>query len=529
MIEKLEEPGISLIASYLRSKSHDVTLINCNAEPDCNSFLAYKPDIIGMNMYNASRKAVINIAKNIKGIAPNIFITVGGVEPTYYGKEIMEEANSAIDFIIRGEGEIVFANLTDEINTNRTFENIKGLTYRENNKIIENDNMPFIDNLDTMPYAARDLLIKDNLAVAQISTSRGCIGNCTFCSSPTFWHKWRGRSAGNAFGEIEELSKNGITMFNFIDSSFEDPDQTLSRMEGIIERIIEKKLKISYFADFRADFHKKVSNELMEKVRDSGLCAAMIGIESNNEYDLKLYGKKATLSDNKKTIALFKKYDIPVKIGFINFNPYSTIDGLKENVEFLKSLSLAASVESLASELMVYKNTPLYKKVINDNLFLEEINGEIKYAYINPNIKQLCDFVNKYMRQENEIGYIFNEFKFFCIYYSIMIKNLKLQFRNDHNVAAKFLCDFESLQNAKIENIINDINEKIYQWFILLLNIADNGWNVAKATEVTEKHLHLDDLRNSVKELNRIKRTLYIGIIKIDAGYEAFLLSNLNL
>ena len=56
--------------------------------------------------------------------------------------------------------------------------------------------------------------------------------------------------------------------------------------------------------------------------------------------DLKVYGKRARVEDNLLAIEGLKKSNISTMFGFINFNPYSTYDSLKENAKFLKDTDL---------------------------------------------------------------------------------------------------------------------------------------------------------------------------------------------
>lgn len=195
-----------------------------------------------------------------------------------------------------------------------------------------------------------------NCSVAQISTSRGCTGHCTFCAKQLFWAKWRGRSVANVVKEIEEIQKlYGIDAFYFIDSSLEDPDGGKKRLWDLINEILHRKLKIYFFANFRADFVRTASPELMRSLVSAGLCGACIGLESFNDDDLKLYGKIATAEDNHRIIKLFRQFDIHIQPGFININPYTTLDGLRQNIRSLKQYKMLCNRSMFLNQLPYFK------------------------------------------------------------------------------------------------------------------------------------------------------------------------------
>ena len=85
----------------------------------------------------------------------------------------------------------------------------------------------------------------------------------------------------------------------------------------------------------RCDFHKNLSIDELRLLKRSGLDCVLLGVESGNEADLKLFNKALKLEDNIKAIQILDEEDIAPTYGFINYTPFSTIEGLAQNNEFI--------------------------------------------------------------------------------------------------------------------------------------------------------------------------------------------------
>src|SRR6185295_2853946 len=171
-------------------------------------------------------------------------------------------------------------------------------------------------NLDELPFAARDQFRAhgNRLEYLRISTSRGCVARCAFCSAPHVGNRvqagkaWRGRSVGSVRDELGELvDRYGYRTFDFVDSTFEDPDGGAigkARIAAIANGIIERDLDIYYNCCMRAENWSDDDRELLELLARSGLEKVNVGIESGNEWELRLWDKRATVDDNIRMIRL---------------------------------------------------------------------------------------------------------------------------------------------------------------------------------------------------------------------------------
>ena len=109
-----------------------------------------------------------------------------------------------------------------------------------------------------------------------------------------------------------------------------------------------------------------------------------VGLEAANEKDLVIYGKKATVAQNKISIQLFRQNDIDVLIGFIMLNPYSTRESIRTNYLFLRDIR-AFSYGNYISRIELDYDTVLYNRMLLDDLIKET------YDYKHPFEYRFCD------------------------------------------------------------------------------------------------------------------------------------------
>lgn len=517
MSELYEEIGICSIASYLREHGYQVMLMEVSeARVNYKKILEFGPDLIGMSVYDVSKNAVYRVIERLKSLLPEAKIFTGGTLPTYYHQEMLAE-NEWIDSAIRGEGELTTLELVQSLEAGTSLQGILGLTYRDGKEIIVNENRPLIEDLNMLPWPARDIMVENKAKVAMVSTSRGCLARCTFCTNQLFWKKWRGRDAKDIVDELEYLvNEYGITLFNFVDASFEDPDQECQRLISIAEMIIERGLEISYTADFRAEFYKKATDELMELLLRSGLCGVCVGIESANDQDLKLYGKNAKVEDNIQAIELFYRYNINILPGFINFNPYSTLEGLRKNITFLQKYRLAAAVDTLTKRYRMYKNTALYRKIEKDQLMQAGDYREDGYHFVDDKVATLADYLDQYVIRVNEeyegafarINVYMNQFFSFMIH---MKKRLASSGQREQEIFQEFEDRYHELRQ--------EINDQIANWYLKLLTLAEGEWDVATADSLSAECMEGNYVKKLAQGLDASVNKLYRNLLKQNPDY----------
>ncbi len=513
-----EELGLCSIASLLREKGYNVKVIAVtNGKKDYKEILDFNPNVIGVTVYNQTVELAYEICEDLKKKLPNSYICVGGYAPTYHAEEILKEAKF-IDFAIRGEGEFSFLELVNNLGQGKSINNVKGLAYRnEKDDVILNERHDYIEDLDILPFGSRELLLQDGLTL--VCSTRGCVRNCFFCCGNDFWKKdgkynWRARSISNFVDEIEYLNKElNRKQFWIVDATFEDPGFNEERIRAFAEEVIKRGLVISYFVFLRSTFQRKASDDLMELLVKSGLCEVFVGAEAANDYDLKVLGKGITVEDNIKSIKLFEKYDVYPEIGFINFNPYSTFEGLRKNAEFLREYKYSKFFRQI-STVKIYKGSRLYQKLQEDGLLKEsKFYEEEGYEYVDKRVGTLAKFLEEYFnylqRESNLIGELFGFERYYGTKIAHMKRHLKVERKGD---AFKLLVEYKN----RLDEILYDLNTKVSDWYEHLLDLAEYNWEYDRAMKISKEMLNKDYISNVFMKLRMERIKFGKGLAKLD-------------
>ncbi|SCY96052.1 B12-binding domain-containing radical SAM protein [Alkaliphilus peptidifermentans] len=510
-----EEIGICYIASYLRKYGYEVILKSIEVNSINYSQLAeLNPDVIGIPVYDANKKGVYEACIQLRRLLPETVISIGGSVPTCYGIDVLKECRE-IDIAIKGEGELTFLELLTKLESNSSLDKVKGIIYREGSNIVENETRPLIDNMDNLPFPSRDILKEMDIKVAQISTSRGCTANCSFCASKLYWTKWRGRSVDSVVDEMQYIVNNyGIRAFNIIDGSFEDPGNDFNRIYSIAQGILDRGLVITYYVHMRAEFFNRAPADLIQLLKKSGLVTVCIGLESADAEDLKLYNKNATLNEIEKAIEVLQQHDINVDPGFINFNPYTTFQKLKKNIDFLERHGFASNPDYIIKSSRIYRGTTLHKRASRDNLLRDEEVYECGFYFADTRIKDLYEYTFLHLKGVDPVdvsifrgichGSSFNNVGISCM--------KKLLLKYSLNEAYEIVKDYEN----ECRNISSHINKSIALWFREIIKLAEEGWDKGQAEEISFKYLPKQYLKDIVRSFQYQNERLRKQLFKLD-------------
>ena len=157
--------NLCCLAAYARRENPDVEFKILDAdvrglshEETLQETAAFAPDLIGVTTTTSVFDAVIDLISRLKRCMRNVPVVIGGPHPSALPETSLAE--SGADFAAVGEGEITFSELITALKKGtHDWRKIDGLVYRDDDRSIGvNKARELIEDLDGLPFAARDLL-----------------------------------------------------------------------------------------------------------------------------------------------------------------------------------------------------------------------------------------------------------------------------------------------------------------------------------------------------------------------------------
>jgi len=335
--------GIGYLAAVLEKNQYEVNVIDCQAlRPTRNQLKAEliksHPDVVGVTSATLTYKPALEIVKTAKEALPNCLLILGGPHVTVLDEQTLNEAPEA-DIIVRGEGEQTMLELADLVSRSdlKNIQEVEGITFRRNDKIVRNKDRAFIQNLDELPHPAYEhfQLSKYKLSgkmYLPIITSRGCPFQCTFClASRMCGKRFRTRSPKKVVDELEWLRDvHGADVFAFYDDTF---TFDIKRAYEICEEMRNRGFDLPWDCRTRVD---RISTEVLSKMRDANCQLIHFGVESGSQKMLSAMKKGTTVEQNERAIRWTKEVGISVAISVVVGYPGETADMLKQTFDFIR-------------------------------------------------------------------------------------------------------------------------------------------------------------------------------------------------
>ncbi|MEW6614448.1 MAG: radical SAM protein [Thermodesulfobacteriota bacterium] len=369
--------GLAYIASVLLKEGYQVEIYNQDKfhYPDehLTEFLDNnKFDIVGVGViagYYQYRK-LLKISEAINRSKNRPFYIIGGhgpsPEPEYFLKK------TSADAAVIGEGEITIIELLEAIKQHKSLNGIKGIAFREKDRVIVNERRLLIKDVDSIPLPAFSLFpvdyyrllrpphVSNTDLVMPVLSGRGCIFECTFCYRMD--KGYRPRSEENIIEEIMLLKKNyGITYIIFSDELLMS---SMERVVSLCEKFISIKLDIKWDCNGRLNYAKP---EVLRLMKEAGCTFINYGIESMDDQVLKNMKKGLTTGQIIKGVEATLNAGISPGLNIIFGNIGDNRDILKKGVEFLLKYGDGAQMRTIRP-VTPYPGSPLYYHAIEKGL-----------------------------------------------------------------------------------------------------------------------------------------------------------------
>ncbi len=319
--------------------------------------LARDFDLAVLFTTNASFASDLATITRLKAENPRLVAGLVGPQVTVLPEESLS-AGPQVDFVARREFDYTIL----EIAQGRPWKEILGLSYRQNSRIQHNDDRPFIDDLDALPFVTdiyhRDLHIEKyqipylQYPYISIYSGRGCPYQCVYCLWPqTFTgRRYRVRSVPNVAAEV----RRALELFPQAAEIFFD-DDTLTAHEGRARELARAlaPLKCTWSATGRVN----TSYETLKAMKEGGLRLLVVGFESGDPQVLQNIKKGATPEMGRRFMRWCRELGIMVHGTFMVGLPGESRASIEASIRFACELDPDTIQVSLATP---YPGTEFY-------------------------------------------------------------------------------------------------------------------------------------------------------------------------
>ena len=369
----LAEPlDVLQIATIIKEKYHNINVIDMdvdNMENNINNYLKDKNIVIFVYDYQLplhTSKTINNIYEIIKNTNKDTKFIIIGKTSSYCYEEFL---NNGFDVVIRGIADKIINNVIANINNYSMLSKIPNIAYKKDNKIFLTDTKIIESKYSEIPMIDRSLLdINKYMDTRTIITSRGCIGKCGFCTTPSFFGNWDSKDYLKVVDEIEYLINNYQTKkIIFLDDNML-VDKI--RMNKICDEIKSRNIHCLFGCLSSINCYDK---DTFIKMYEVGFRWVHFGIESGSIRILKLMNKPMNIDYIIKTINEVKTMGYRVRTSFILDYPSST----KEDIKLTRELINELKPHELRLHYLAYR--------YGTDVYLNNKNIENKTQYIHSN------------------------------------------------------------------------------------------------------------------------------------------------
>jgi len=300
-----------------------------------------KADVFGISSnFTPYHGEALEIARIIKEWDRKKIVVMGGAHVSCDPDGVIK--SPLVDYVILGEGEIRFPLLLNQIESKKIgkIEEIDGLGYRLNGEIRVNPLQSFIQDLDSLPHPARELLDLDRYKMRKkrstmIITSRGCPHGCAYCSTHlVMGASFRTRSPEAILQEMVECRKQyGIQIFDIEDDNFTfDQERAKRLMALIIETFGEQVLELTAMNGVS---FASLDGELLKLMKRAGFHTVNLSFVSTDPSTKKRMGRPVAETDFDDILEETEKVSLNVIAYAILGMPGQTIEEMVDTLIYL--------------------------------------------------------------------------------------------------------------------------------------------------------------------------------------------------
>lgn len=341
------------LASYLRQEFPGAEVAYISQRPPVAHHVRLveqmRPDFYALSFTSFAVEQAYDLVRTLKRRFPWLRIVCGGPHVTALPEDPLRRAGADVSVI--GEGEVTFAELVarrDHLED--ALPHIHGVGFLRDGAYVETPARATIEDLDSVPFPARDLINQDDFCGLTYSRARpntemvitrGCPYRCVFCANPVFRLKsgplYRARSPQNIAAEAEDLYRRGYREI------YLHSDELNVRLDWSIE--VCKALAALNHPDLYFQCNMRVepmSEELADWMQRANFWLVRLGVESASDRVLAGIKKRMSLAKTERACEMLSRRGIKVFAFLMLFNFWEEAGALRHEspAEVQRTISL---------------------------------------------------------------------------------------------------------------------------------------------------------------------------------------------
>lgn len=325
------------------------------------------------------RDFTARLLEKIKRRAPRSTVIVGGPHPTILPEDAL--SLPGVDIAVRGEGELVLGPLLRSLAAGKGWEEVPGISYRGNGRVVHVGDTPRPEDLDALPFPDFDAFPIERyfrlkgFRELPVITARGCPMRCTFCQ-PTvnriFGPRVRFRSPGSVVDEMEFLFRRyRLDLVFFSDDTF-TADQ--GRVVAICEEMLRRRLNIFW----RCASTVGLKRETLRAMRRSGCLVVSFGVESGSPLILRNVEKNITPEKTRETFRSCQELGLLTWAFLMVGNPGETRETVVATADLVREIKPFGSSVSVTLPL---PGTRMHESALSAGMLFHRSDLEFDYLF----------------------------------------------------------------------------------------------------------------------------------------------------
>ncbi len=399
--------GMGYLAAVLQRQGRTVEMVDVRDGPAkiAARLVDRQPLVVGFSLiFQFFLPRFRSVATALRAVGVKSHFTIGGHYPSLCHDEVLANFPE-LDSVVRYEGEETLVELVERLRAGMDWRETHGIAYLDDGRVADTPARALVNDLDSLPFPYRPYEADSigGFLTLPLLASRGCARRCSFCSIHTFYRTAPGkvvrvRKPAQIVEEMLHLERHhGVRVFLFQDDDFplwgvpgrRWADELVDRIHasGLAQRTL---WKISCRAEY-------VEADLFSKLRDAGLFLVYMGIESGVEQGLEVLNKEMSVEQNLAGVQTLKDVGINFGYGFMLFDPSSSFDSIRENIQFLRAIVGDGAAAATFSRMLPYGGTPIRDRLQREG----RLRGDLThpdYVFLDPRINEYHRLLSQTVR-----------------------------------------------------------------------------------------------------------------------------------